>query len=130
MTIDILSAMGAFVGPESFIRKSFDWRLNDDSPVVHYEVSIKKEPTVADIEFFTVGDLASDDRSIMARRVHKLVRINKIDDKDVGSFQIPHDNVKQLQPSLLMKFIAAINEVEREVAEAGKPKPAARKKTK
>lgn len=120
MSLDILKSLGAFVSDAQFEKKEVEWRPTEDADPVVYEISVKKESTVADVEFMTVGNDDEED-SFFAKTVHRRVRINSIDGTDVGSFQLPYDEVKRLKPTLLMAFMFAITEVDKVVvAKKGK----------
>lgn len=120
MFLEKLTSLGAFVGKEDFVGASFEWAPDSDSKPVKFDISIKKELTVADFEFINFGEIGSDDQSVMARRVHRLVRVNAVDGVAVGAEQLPLDQVKQFKPSLLMSFIVALNNVENKAATTAK----------
>lgn len=119
MNLSELVGKGAFID-SGITGKSVSW-TNDEGSSVEFEISIKNEISAADYEFIYLGFGAEDDadseRSLMARRVHKLTRIGD------GKETIPVEDAKRMKHSLLMAICKRINEVHADSKKKPKPRP-------
>lgn len=129
MFLDQMASIGAFVGKEEFIKTEFEWSPEEGVDPVKFEISVKKEITVADWEFIQFGELNQDNQSLMARRVSKLVRIHAINGVSVPNEQMSIEDAKRLKPSLLMAFVFALNKTEAKQVKPAEKKPLAKKQS-
>lgn len=109
MILDTLTTLGAFVGAEGFENTSFEWQPDADSAPVKFEIAYKKEATVADFEFINMAGRGAENNSVMARTVHRLVRVVSVNgEKADGDGQLPLASCETLKPALLLAFFLAI----------------------
>lgn len=125
MINDLLSSIGAFVGPEGFEKTAFEWAPTKGADPVKFDISVKKEATVADFEFINMQDQGEDDRSVMARTIHRMVRIHAVNGEKADVDQLPLADCARLKPGLLLAFFGAIGTVRKS---GGKVVPKTRRK--
>src|SRR5690606_1352425 len=105
------SDLGAFVGPEGFEKTAFEWAPAEGADPVKFDISVKKEATVADFEFINMQDQGADDRSVMARTIHRMVRIHAVNGEKADVDQLPLADCARRKPGLLLAFFGAIGTV-------------------
>ena len=109
MISDTLATLGAFVGAEDFEKATFEWQADEQSAPVKFEITYKKEATVADFEYINMAGRGGENNSLMARTVHRLVRLVSVNgEKPEGNGQLPLASCESLKPSLLLAFFLAI----------------------
>lgn len=109
MNLSQLHSIGAFVGTEEFRKTDFEWTPDiEGATPVKFEIGVKKEATVADFEFINMSDQYETDRSVMARTVHRMVRLYSVNGEKSEEPKIPLEECAMLKPGLLLAFFAAI----------------------
>lgn len=130
MSLQQLANLGAFVGPEVYEDTDVTWAPTSEAEPVKFEVSVKKESSVSDFEFINMKDAGLDDRSTMARSVHRLVKIRTIGGEKAEHERLSLDDCMRLKPSLLLALFIAIGTVKTPVKKpVAAKKRAARKPT-
>ena len=110
MILDQLGNIGALVSEEGYRTTSFEWTPADGADPVKFDSSVKREPTVADFEFINMQDIGADDRSVMARSVHRMVRIDKINGEKTDQQKLSLEDCSRLKPNLLLALFVAIGD--------------------
>ncbi len=113
MRLKDLIDKGAFIDTGVMSRK-VTWEGNA------FDVLVKSEMSAADYEFIYLGlgdraKVDEHDKSLMARRVHRLVRIGP-----AGEDAISYEDAARMKHSLLMALCVQINEVHRPPEEGEK----------
>ena len=109
MDLQKLIAAGAFIKGD-YVRKSVSWKHVDENQaevVNEFDIFFKRELSAADFEF--IYKARDDESSIMVRRVSRLVRLG-----ENGEEAIPYETADQFHTGLLLAFVTAINQVEKE----------------
>ena len=112
-----LEAQGGYAA-EGLVELPVTW-IKDDGSLFEFSVKAKPSPSAADWEFINLNRQA-EQSSIMARRVHRLVRF---DDCDGGVLPLPQ--CEKLKPELLLAICTALTKAhegyEKETEAAKKP---------
>ncbi|WP_411887339.1 hypothetical protein [Hydrocarboniphaga effusa] len=78
----------------------------EDGELVEFDIFVKREMSAADYEFIFLGlGEGSEDKSWMARRVHRMVKM-------ASGEAFPMSDVVRFKPDLLKAICDAINRVE------------------
>ena len=125
MILDQLSNLGALVGPEGYEKTTAEWTPSEGADPVVFDISVKTEATVADFEFINMAGRGTDDHSVMARAVHRMVRFHKIGGEPTEEEKLPLDDCARLKPDLLLTLFISIGSVSKK---QGKVVPRARRK--
>lgn len=119
--IQQLNSVGAIVS-EGFDPATVEWTPKlGDKPIV-FEISVKKEESVADFEFINMTAIAEDNRSVMARSIHRLVRFHSVGGNKAEQEQLPLEDCYQLKPGLLLALFVKIGNAKKPQAPATKPR--------
>jgi len=109
MNLQGLVALGAIV-KQDFVKKSVVWFAGDEDrkKTKHeFDIYVKRFASAADFEFIYANSKNAEVQ--MARRVCRMVRLG-----DEAVEVIDYKTAAQMDPSLLLVFCKAINEVEEE----------------
>src|SRR3546814_3555745 len=120
--MDLKTLQGLGIATSIGVEKTaveWDCGEQDGQPVSGFDIFVKREQSAADWEFITIQGLAKTqgdgDHNIMARRVHRLVRLG-----DDGPEVIPFDVALAWKPEFLLSLCTAINRVQKAAEEAPK----------
>ena len=128
MIIDQLNTLGAFVTLDGFTETSFEWTPDHGGDPVKFDIAVKQEASVADFEFVNMRDQDAPDRSVMARSVHRLVRVIAVNGEKADEGQLSLEDCNKLKPSLLLAFFIAIGEAAKKTQAQARGKAAPRRK--
>lgn len=119
MILKKLEQLGAIIGPDQFVKKECAFIPPGSEDVFKFDIFVKLEMSAADYEFINVESAGLDDRHLMARRIHRMVRVLDGDGSDESAMvRIPFETASRFSLPLQVAMCLCINEVEREM---GKP---------
>lgn len=116
VNLEKLLEAGAYVRA-GYEEKPVTWQ-NEDGQELTFTVRVKQEMTGADHEFIILGvgdrrgTKGKEDASMMARRVHRMVKVFNPDTSEYEA--IPVAVAERMKTSLLRAILQVVNEVEHE----------------
>lgn len=119
MILKKLEQLGAIIGPDQFVKKECSFIPPGSDDAFKFDIFVKLEMSAADYEFIFIESAGHDDPHIMARRIHRMVRVLDGDGSDdTALVRIPFETASRFALPLQAAMCLCINEVEREM---GKP---------
>lgn len=135
MILKKLEQLGAIIGPDQFVKKECSFIPPGSDDAFKFDIFVKLEMSAADYEFINVESAGHDDRHLMARRIHRMVRVLDGDGSDdTALVRIPFETASRFALPLQVAMCLCINEAERDLGKSApdqekKKAPTSRRKT-